>query len=405
MALHDDNVPAPDTDEFLKASTQRLLQQETTSETADAPMQRRPRTTKVIAPDTTLELRNADLARWNNEYVANMHDAMKQKLASRAVMVAKHNAEHWVLGVVGSSVAALGQADRLVQGPLDMFSGAKLLEVLTGVKFHPSREKRSREEDPGREGVRRVRSRGLVPFSDEIGRGGFDDDFTPAIIDDDTGVEQGREGPTPLDDRHLSSAFPWNQSTGSRRPTGISATASVVGTARRPSLLGRRGSRLPSGSPLTGRGQPRYTAGGDDFQQDFFSDQIGGGFGMTGLDEFELYGAAAQVDSQTAQQSQWLRAALDSESVNFLAFVRSGIEEADQARNQLESGDEDYEELNGTIEFEKLLPANNNSRIVAAHGLLHVLALGTKGMLQVKQDQAFGAINMRIICCMKESFP
>lgn len=394
MILQDDIVPA-EADQFINPGTQGRLQQETTSETALAPMQRRSRTAKVIAPDTTLELRNADLARWNNEYVENMHDAMKHKLVSRAIAIAKNNAELWVLGTGASSLAALGQADRLVQGPLEMFSGAKLLEALTGVKLLTNREKRIREEDLEGEVGRRVRSRGLEPLADEIARGGFDDAHMPAILDEDTGVEHGREGPTPLDDRHLSSAFPWNQSTGSRRPTGVSASASIVGTARHLSLFGHRGSRLPSGSPLTGRGLPGTTAGDDELQQGFSSDQIGGDFGITALDEFELYGTAAHVDSQTAQQSQWVRAALDSESVNFLAFVRSAIEEADQVRNQLQSYNE--EELGGSIDFETLLPAHKNSRIVAAQGLLHVLALGTKGMLQVKQNEAFGAINMRIM--------
>ena len=123
---------------------------------------------------------------------------------------------------------------------------------------------------------------------------------------------------------------------------------------------------------------------------------------MTGMgeDEFELFGPAAQVDTQTAAQTQWQRSALDGESVNFLAFVQAGIEQADQIRDQAVPGDEEDEAVRGSVDFETLLPPDSNSCIVAAQALLHVLALGTKNMLLVEQEEAFAAISMRVVAAV-----
>jgi meiotic recombination protein REC8, fungi type len=347
-------------------------------------MRRRHRPTRVIAPDTMLELHNRDLARWQADYVANMHEIMKHKQVAKLAAIAKENAKHWILGP--GTLGKLGQSDRLVSGPLDMFSGAKLLEALTGVKLAGGK-KRSREDDVDDQSQRRVRSRGLDPSSDEYGRGGYDDGYMPAFGDDNMGIEQGRDAPTPLDDQHPSSVFPWNQSS-SRRPTGNMGSATMPGGTGQQGMLSRRASRLATASPLVRRGM---TGGGSAAIQDFQlgSGAIGDDLGMAGIDDFELYGPAAQVDTQTAEQSQWQRTALDGESRNFLEFVEAKIEEIDQAHD--EAGDE---ALKGSIDFDVLLPPQSNTRIVAAQAMLHVLALGTKNKLKVAQEEAFGPISL-----------
>ncbi|KAI7656155.1 hypothetical protein KC318_g12583, partial [Hortaea werneckii] len=238
----------------------------------------------------------------------------------------------------------------------------------------------------------------------ELGRGAdeFGDGYIPTVGDDYTGmgIEQGREAPTPLDERHLSSTFPWNQSAGSRRPTSVFGSASLPG-AHQPAtdggLASRRGSRLQTASPLLGRGLPDTDT--DQLPHMDMRSDLGGldDLAMTGLDDFELYGPAAQVDTQTAAQSQWQRAALDSESTNFFSFVQAAIAEADVARAAVALGDEEMEEMDGSVEFSTLLPPEHNTNIVAAQGLLHVLALGTKHLLNVQQDEAFGPIVLRPI--------
>lgn len=118
---------------------------------------------------------------------------------------------------------------------------------------------------------------------------------------------------------------------------------------------------------------------------------------MTGAEEFELFGLAAGVDTQTAAQSQWQRAVLNGESLHFLEFVQTAVDELDQTRAQAVAGDEDAESLEGTINFETLLPPADHTRIVAAQALLHVLALGTKSLLSTQQDNAFGPITMQVV--------
>ena len=410
MPIQDDYGYGMDAEPFppRQQEEEPVPQQHTTSETAEAPMRRRARPApKVIAPDATLELRNGDLARWNTDYVFTMQEALRHKQQGRAATIAKKNAEQWVLGT--STLATLGQADRLVQlpTPLDMFSGAKLLELFTGLQLTPGGEKRTRqalaEEDDVTAPVRK-RSRGNESSSEQ-GRGFADDGYMPMMGDAYNGmeIEQGREAPTPLDDRQLSGTFPWNQSAGSRRPTSVFGSASLPGGAQPAgNILGRRGSRLPTASPLMGRGLPGPDTDdvSDPPQAVMYSDLGGGGaagddLAMTGIDDFELYGPAAQVDTQTAAQSQWQRAALDSESNNFLAFVQTAIAEADEAREKAVPGDEEAEQVSGSVEFETLLPPEKNTRIVAAQGLLHVLALGTKNLLRVEQEETFGPILMR----------
>ena len=358
------------------------------SETASADQRRHYRTgPKVIPLDDDIELHKRDISAWNQQYKENMNKALIQKRANRLITLAKQNAEHWILGAGNSRIL---QADR---GPLNMFTGIKLLEAMTGLDLTVGGKKRARDEDLALDDSRRVRSRRDLS-SDEIGRGldPQDDGYMP-MMDEDT-VEQGREQPTPLDDRQLSSIFPWNQSTGSRRPTALFSAGgtSAIGALPLPALS-RRGSRLLTASPLLGRGLP--AANDDDYDLN-----LGGstaGMELTAEDEFELFGPAAQVDTQTAAESQWVRAALDGEGANFLEFVKAGIEELDQERDAAPPGDEEDENLIGCIDFDQLLPPLNNSRVVAAQGLLHVLGLVTKNMLIAQQDEAFGPIGLKVI--------
>lgn len=347
--------------------------------TAAAVRRREPKKRKPIPLDTTTTLRNGDLNRWSAEYLQNMRKATELKRPAKLAAIAKTNARHWVLG----ADSFLGEG---VHGPLDMFSGAKLLEA-----FRPDL-KHQRENDESSQSDRRVRPR-TDTSSDEAGRGiEYDDGFMP-IMDDDT-IEQGRDAPTSLDDRHLSSIFPWNQSAGSRRPTDVGhPTSASYGGGSQLNLFSRRGSRLTSASPLVGRGAAGDV---DDDLQLPGSDYAKGG--MNDDEQFELFGPAAQVDTQTAAQTQWQRSVLGSESANFLAFVQNAIEEEDQLRgDDRDMIDDDDEPTSGSVDFDTLLPVETNSQIVAAQAFLHVLALGTKNMLSAAQDEAFGAITLCVI--------
>ena len=163
-----------------------------------------------------------------------------------------------------------------------------------------------------------------------------------------------------------------------------------------PGSLDRRASRLTSASPLFGRGTRR--PGSLNVSSHHTEDDSLGApfvFDDPALEEFQLYGPAATVDTQTAMQSQWVKAALDQESTNFLDFVKAELAATEEA----EDGDD---ELGGTVaqlkkvSFHQLLPPSQHSKIVAAQAFHHVLALATKGLLKVEQEVGYGPIELAI---------
>ena len=219
----------------------------------------------------------------------------------------------------------------------------------------------------------------------------------------------------------LSSQMPWDIYSaswqGSVRPFGSVAagmTSSVGGPGRGmelgpPSAFSRRASRLITASPLQGRGPPlplsqlisiistpdrerlaTSAALGED------NEMLGGELPALGdeSEEFQLYGPAAAVDTQTAMQSQWIAAALDSESRNFLDFLDAQIQA--QAPTVAAEGEEAGETPKPTATFEGLLPPGEHTRVVAAQAFLHVLSLASKNLVKVKQEEDFGDIELSI---------
>lgn len=143
--------------------------EESSAQINEAPLRRRPRMPKVLPRDDFTELRNADLARWHDDYVENMTSEARLKLQHRAQRLSKTNARLFVLesGIGGAGSTISGTK---VFGPLAIFSGNKLLEALTGVKETAGGRKRPFEEgiDSDAEG-RRVRLRESA--GEQVGRG------------------------------------------------------------------------------------------------------------------------------------------------------------------------------------------------------------------------------------------
>jgi meiotic recombination protein REC8, fungi type len=233
-------------------------------------------------------------------------------------------------------------------------------------------------------------------------------------------IEIGRRAPESLQGDH-SSQMPWNVSAsrhgsgylfGSGLPGGLGSNVGGQGMGMEfgpPSALtSRRGTRLTSASPLLGKGGTirRYSSLGLPEQVKLAGGEAGGGsFDDSGMQlggddiiddpEFQLYGPAAAVDTQTAVQSQWVAAALDMEVHNFLVFltaeVNAKIVVAEGTADRLEEDDVE------TVTFQSLLPPEQHSKVVAAQGLLHVLSLATKGLIEVKQEEAFGRIEIGVV--------
>ncbi|XP_014552613.1 hypothetical protein COCVIDRAFT_109816 [Bipolaris victoriae FI3] len=359
--------------------SQESLEVVESSETLTAPMRRR-RVPRAIPADTATELRNKDLIDWGANYLKNMKAATQQKIHNRALTQAKKNAEHYVWG---SGLGGIGHRIPRREGysPFEMFMGDKLFETITGMSRKVTGRKHDRDsgiDDATQEQARRVRQKSGEP---EAARAADDEGFSMPLGDDEAAVELPREAAPALDDQHIFSAMPWNMSASAR-------SSSAIPRSRRIGMTGsadhrRHGSRLVSASPLHGRGQSiPFDLNNLTSDADFAGD----GFGLPGLSsDFPEVAALPNTDSQ-------LPKVLSIEGENFITYIREKMKEK-RDREQIETGvATDAEE----ITFEELLPPAENTKMVACHGLMMVLTLGTRDMLDIQQSEHLGDIHLRL---------
>lgn len=373
--------------------------QSVSTETVSAP-ERRARPGKHIQIDQRTELQNKDLGDWSTNYLDNMAQSTKTK-QGRSVIQGKKNAAFWVLGQgIGGVEANFG--DDREPHPLAIFSGQSLLDALVGSaeQRSPSSSKRTRSSSPTDQDGRRVRAR----TDDGQDAGGGAPEVANTMGYDEEGIlgqgneyqpesEVGRRAGSSLPD--MASSLPWNRSASrqeSAQPLfgagfGISSSVGGPGSGMRlgpGNVLSRFPSRMASSSPLVGKG--RQYADLDNLMDLAGQGAVGEDEVILNVDDFEQYGPAAAVDTQTANQSQWMRTTLESEAQNFLGFIEA------QIVVRREEGQND-----GSVTLDQLLPPGENSGVVAAQALLHVLALTTKGLLEVEQEEAFGDIVLKTV--------
>lgn len=405
----------------VKHPTSSFTPSDEHSITAEAPQQRA-RSAKSLRPDRFTELSNKELHSWNENYMANMQAAVRVKQQQVSHREARKYAALWSVGQgLGRVAFAFGNDSE--PHPFAVFSGQSLWEMLqdhgstNGTKRSWSH---SDESDDSEDDSRRVKAR--FSSQEDMARG--PGEGSAVLADGDDGIifqgddldiesQVGRHAPPSLQDH--SSGMPWNISASrqsSAQPLGSglmarlsSSVGGILGGMElaRPSTLGRPGSRLTSASPLLGRGlsrlgsqdlvdPSRLTLNDNEFAD--LDQRLGAGLDV----DFELYGPSAAVDTQTAQQSQWVTATLENEAHNFLVFlqekIREGVGRDDQGGEEAEKAEHSTE--HDSVTFSELLPPEQNSHVVAAQGLLHVLALATKGMLELYQEVAFGEIEIVI---------
>lgn len=316
------------------------------------------RQAKAIIPDGVTTLRNTDLARWNDEYEANMAQASKLKQQNKMQTISKKNAAYWVFGK-GIGAVGIGLGAQHAAHPLTCFSGKGLYDA-----FWPEAEqtgqKRTHDEDSDTdadENARRVRAR--------------DEQAEP--LD----VEVGRHAPSSVLDDH-SFQMPWNitasiqSSRRGQRFGSVSefSTRGLPGSSSRPGSRPR--GRLTSASPLAGRG---YLDAGERHSLDMpgnAGDELED-FDFTAYLESELAadsGDISEIGSRRAFEERRIARTLDQESLNFWDFIKAKL----------------YPYSMGRIEFSKMLPPTETSRAVATQGLMNVLTLATKGAIDVSQE-------------------
>ena len=165
-------------------------QEQSSSESAEAPLPRKRRALRTLPVDEIQELHNTDLAQWKTDYLENMAEATAAKVSHKAPFLAKKNAAFWVVGTgIGGVGAALGSSK--LHSPLDMFAGDAMMEALTGVKVSTAGQKRGRDDEEDHDSdseARRVRIRD--GNGDQIGRGEdeLDDEGTMMLPADDVSI-------------------------------------------------------------------------------------------------------------------------------------------------------------------------------------------------------------------------
>lgn len=336
-------------------------QENVTAETVQAPLRPRRPAKKVVPLDPDTELSRQHLRSQQESYLENMQRdiAQKRSLSNRGFAV-KYAAS-----------LMYGNPD-MEKHPLSMFFGPQLISIVGKIDLGNT-VTRTQSTPPSPEPARQVRT--PQPILDDMPQ-----DFQTDINFDE--IEYGREQPTPLDDGHESALLPRHQSTVSRRHASSQAAKSMsIGGRRRFSSLLPHQSRLDTVSPLASRAHQASLGPNDTPALEWpAGDEMN-------TDDVE---PAAQVNTQ-GTDSQWLRSALNDESMNFLTFVEDSIGQ----RHGL--GDDDVADIHGSsIAFEELLPAGDHSYMVAAQAILHVLVLGTKGLLSAEQDVPFGSITIAL---------
>lgn len=199
----DDDIVLPDAEAFpatahqapagsgILGSSSGVQQEQPSSVSAEAPLQRKRRAPKTLPVDEKQELHSTAITQWKTDYLANMAEATAARMSHKAPFIAKKNAAFWVVGAgIGGVGAGLGSSK--LQSPLDMFAGDAVMEALTGVKVSTTGQKRGRndeEEYDSDSEARRVRIRD--GDEDQIGRGDdmvLDDDGTMMVSAKDVSI-------------------------------------------------------------------------------------------------------------------------------------------------------------------------------------------------------------------------
>jgi meiotic recombination protein REC8 len=372
---------------------------------------RRRKAPKPITTDKRVAVTSAEFKSWNEDYLQNMDAAIHLKQAHRAPTLAKKNAYTWVFGNgVGGIGGGIGSSK--LSSLLEMFSGDNLMAAITSAPV-PKRSTRASNhplEDDDESETRRVRARQETE-EEQVGRGGEDDGFVP-VFEESIGVEAGRDPQSALED-HAASAMPWNISSSLHSyrnlpgPGSSSAPGYGIIGGRQSSILSSKHGRLTSASPFIGRG-------GIDMPDLERIDDLGFPANSTEnfidalelqsiqltdtqAEDFEIFGPTATVDTQTAQDSYWIKEALARESLNFLEYVKNTLleKEGDEVEDDVLMGGAESAKLR-EVGFETLFPPESNSMMVAAQAFHHVLTLATKNLLNVRQAEPYAEIWMSV---------
>lgn len=367
-----------------------------------APKSRRAKSRQALRADRVVELRNSELSKWQVEYKDTMAAENRQILQRRANAQAKKKAFWFVYGA-GLNDVGYGSGGQMLPSPLKMFSGESLASKIIGkpgTLIASKSKKTKRALDASGEQQETPKRARQDQIENEVGISEFVDDQDMMIIEDGSmGVEIGREAPSALADHPSSVIMPWNVSA------SLNSFQRGASSSQQARLHGSVDQRLQSASPLVGRGSAlpgpleKFSMLEDKITYGREDDQSGDPEPTLSQVEFEVFGPAAQVDTQTAGDSQWVRDILAQEAGNFFEYVVNTISEKAGDELGISELDTAIAERENVVTFEQLFEPASNSRIVAAQAFYHVLSLATKNRVFVEQDgdmEPFGSIRIGI---------
>lgn len=382
MQMNFGEEPLPDAEALparQRPEGEESPEQVLSSESAAHPAQRKPRRIKQLAPDSATHISRDEFKGWSENYLDRMEADRRRPVTITAAQSRKNGyfLTYGIgLGGIGLPTGIPGYAHPLAE----YFAGEALRKRILGKRDKdedPHGRRRSAsaafEEEPEEE--RRVRPR--LDGEEQPGQGRSQVDIPEEeglVFAKD--VEVGREGQVPLSDR--ASSVPWN------RPPSVVPSSARSNKANSALQSGRQ----VEGSPLVGRGSILPIERFSDNMQ-FGSDGAGPAEQPSSFSEF---GAAAGVNTQDANTSQFMRDALDREGRNFLGFME---------RVATDRGIDDAVEDRRWVEFDGLFEQQDKTKVVVAQAFLHVLTLATKGQIKLKQEGAkqkipFGEIRVGI---------
>ncbi|OAA54186.1 Rad21/Rec8 like protein [Cordyceps fumosorosea ARSEF 2679] len=377
-----------------------LTTTETVQQAAHAKRRRVARNVSMI--DEVISLPRSQQKHWLNHYADIMASETKRQDGTTAAQ-AKKNALAFVLQNDLAEVGLSFRATGVVHPLANTFSGWNVLSQLNPEAFgqpepetprRTSRRRKSEEafgdEDPAaqeQQQQRNLRPRHDLDDPAETGRGQQAGETMappppPAFpSQDDSYFEMGMDALPAMADQHSSSIMPWSR-PGSAAPGssirggGAAAPGSAQNTA--PSPLLHRSTNLVAG--LDRHSDPVVPATPSQVTLE-----------LSALDSlFMDMDAVINFDDA-------VYAGLDAASRGFLDYAsKRAVLHGEDGESQ-QAGDR-----RRWVEFERIVSPMKHDGAVAAQAFLHVLALATRGIISVRQDnnadgtQAFGAIHVGI---------
>ncbi|KAL2158416.1 hypothetical protein VTH06DRAFT_4464 [Thermothelomyces fergusii] len=363
---------------------------------------RRKRRRPIFAADEQTKITRQELKAWSANYLDNAERASQPRLAV-TLAEARKNAFDLVFG---RGIAGVGFPTGIPAFPHPLashFAGDGLQAGLLGPATAHTGDDGNLERPRGRrrsafealdllehdDAERRVRRRLGEDEAEEDLDGHAqhhlplrDDDAAAAAAlflpgdDELPPVEVGRRAGSALPD--VSSDVPWN------RPSSQVPSSSVKGAGSRPP------SRHVSASPLHGRGGRLLPIPGPEIEARFSDHDAAVAVAPRQLplssDGFAPLRSGPHSSSSSFSElqpaSRPLRAALDREGRNFLAYVEAAAAVADG------ESESEGRRRRRWVSFGALFGPEDHKRAVVAQAFYHVLSLATKNVIAVRQDRS-----------------